>query len=112
MAVGHVLFNDSTPYGAKLRGFISLLDRMQAEGNELLALFNQMKDTGAVGQYLATQFGFGLARGSNIGTAGDITAAQSGVSEIESLMGKLNTTGAATTSVVKDAILQAVAKFG
>lgn len=112
MAVGHVLFNDSTPYGGKLRSFLATLERTFDEGNDLLLLFAQMKDTGAVGQYLATQFGFGLARGSNIGTAGDVPSAQAGVSEIESLMAKLNTTGAATATVVKDAILQAVAKFG
>jgi hypothetical protein len=112
MAVGHVLFNDATPYGAKLRGFLSDLERAFDSGNDLLLLFAQMKDTGAVGQYLATQFGFGLPRGSNIGTAGVIADAEAGVAEIESLMAKLNTTGAATATVVKDAILQAIAKFG
>jgi hypothetical protein len=112
MAVGHILFNDATPYGSKLRNFLATLERAFDEGNDLLLVFAQMKDAGAVGQYLATQFGFGLARGSNIGTAGDVPAAQSGVAEIESLMAKLNTTGAATATVVRDAILQAIAKFG
>jgi hypothetical protein len=112
MAVGHVLFNDSTPYGGKLRSFLNQLEACFDSGNDLLLIFAQMKDAGAVGEYLATQFGFGLARGSNIGTAGDVPTAQAGVAEIESLMAKLNTTGAQTATVVRDAILQAVAKFG
>ena len=112
MAVGHIVFNDQLPHGRKLRNFLSLLDSTFAEGNELLALFAQMKDGGVVGQYLADKFGFGLLPGSNAGTAGDPAVAAGGVAEIESLMGKLNTTGAETATVVRDAILQAVAKFG
>lgn len=114
MAVGHIVFNDQLPHGRKLRNFLNLLDSAFAEGNELLGLFAQMKDAGAVGAYLAEKFGFGLNPGSNPGTAGDVTVATAGVAEIESLMGKLNTTGGAgvTTFNVKDAILQGLAKFG
>ena len=112
MAVGHVLVNDQLPHARKLRNFLNLLDSAFAEGNELLDLFAQMKDGGAVGQYLADKFGFGLLPGSNPGTAGTVAVAQAGVAEIESLMGKLNTTGAQTATVVRDAITQAVAKFG
>src|ERR1051325_1905316 len=112
MAVGHILFNDQLPHGRKLRNFLNLLDSAFAEGNELIQLLAQMKDGGAVGQYIADKFGFGLLPGDNPGTAGDVAAAQSGVGEIESVVGKLNTTGGAgvTTFNVKDAILQAVAK--
>lgn len=112
MAVGHIIFNDQLPHARKLRNFLNLVDSMFSEGNELVSLMAQMKDSGNVGQYIADKFGFGLLPGSTAGTSGDITAAQSAVGEIESLMGKFNTTGGATASVVKDAILQCVAKFG
>jgi hypothetical protein len=114
MSVGHVIFNDQLPHGRKLRNFLNLLDSAFAEGNELLGLFAQMKDAGAVGQYLADKFGFGLLPGANAGTTGDVTVAGSAVAEIESVMGKMNTTGGAgvTTFNVRDAILQAIAKFG
>lgn len=112
MAVNHIIFNDQLPHGRRLRNFLNLVDSMFSEGNELLLLMAQMKDGGNVGQYIADKFGFGLLPGANAGTAGDVTAAQNGVAEFESLMAKFNTTGGATTSVVKDAILQAIAKFG
>ena len=112
MSVQHIIFNDQLPHGRRLRNFLNLLDSVQSEGNEILNIMAQMKDSGSVGQYLADKFGFGLLPGSNAGTAGDIPTAQAGVAEFESVMGKLNTTGASTTSVVKDAINQAIAKFG
>lgn len=114
MAVGHILFNDQLPHGRKLRSFLGLLDRMFEEGNDLILLLAQMKDAGAVDEYIADKFGFGLLSGSNPGTAGVVADAQAGVAEVESLMGKLNTTGGAgvTTFNVRDAILQAIAKFG
>jgi hypothetical protein len=114
MAVPHVLYNDRLPYGQKMRSFLNNLDMVYSDGNELLLLIAQMKDGGAVGQYIADQFGFGLNPGSNPGTAGSIPAAQAGVAEFESLMGKLNITGGAgnTTFNVKDAILQFIAKLG
>lgn len=112
MAVNHIVFNDQLPHGRKLRNFLSLLDSAFSEGNDLLDLLNQMKDGGAVGQYIADKFGFGLLPGSNPGTAGTVATAQAAVAELESLMGKLNTTGGQSATVVKDAILQAIAKFG
>jgi len=112
MAVGHIIFNDQLPHGRRLRNFLNLLDSVQSEGNDLLLLIAQMKDGGVVGQYIADKFGFGLLPGANAGTTGSITTAQAGVGEFESVMGKLNTTGAATTSAVKDAIDQVIAKFG
>jgi len=122
MAVGHIIFNDQLPHGRRLRSFLNLLDQVQSDGNELLLLMAQMKDGGNVGQYLADKFGFGLLPGSNPGTAGDVSMAQAGVGEFESVVGKLNTTGNTVTTGgadysnrtdhVKDAILQVIAKFG
>lgn len=114
MAVNHILMNDVTPDSRQWRSFVSLVNQTIKAGNDLLDEVNQMKDSGAVGQYIADRFQFGVPPGSSATQAGVVATAQAAVAELESLMGKLNTTGGAgvTTFNVLDAIKQFVAKFG
>ncbi len=112
MAVNHIIYNYQLPHSQRLRAFLVNLDSVFAEGNDILAILSQMKDGGNVGQYIADKFGFGLLSGALSSASGDVAIAQAAVAEIESLMAKLNTTGSDTTSNVKDAIKQAIAKFG
>lgn len=112
MAIGHILFNDSTAEGRRLRNFLNNLASVINEGNALLQTMAQMTDGGQPGQYLADRFGFGVTPGGSVSTTGDLKTAQAGYDEFASLMGKLNCTGSDTTANVKDAIQQAVAKFG
>lgn len=112
MAVNHIIYNYQLPHAQRLKAFLNTLDFVLAEGNDILAILAQMKDSGAVGQYIADKYGFGLIPGTAATTAGDVTTAQAAVAELESVMAKLNCTGSDTTDHVLDAIKQVVAKFG
>lgn len=101
MAVNHITYTPSTPHGTLLRNCLRDLERGFDGLNDLLGVMDQMKDAGEITAYLQGKFGFP-----------DVGTAQAAYAELASLAGKLNTTGEATTSYVRDALLQCFRKFG
>jgi hypothetical protein len=98
MAVGHIPYQQNTQHGSLKRQALNDLERGLEGLVDLIAVMDQMKDSGTVGEYLREKFGYA-----------DVDAATAAYNELASLHFKLTTNG--SVSDVNAALLQAFNKF-
>lgn len=98
MAVGHITYQQNTQHGAMLRQSLQQLENGLESLVDLLAVMDQMKDSGEVTEYLREKFGFV-----------SVEAAEAAYNELASLHFKLTTNGSVDN--VNAALLQAFNKF-
>jgi uncharacterized phage infection (PIP) family protein YhgE len=105
MAVNHVSFNDQTHHGRMLRRILNNLEQGFDELNDFIEFFAQARDGNGS---LASHFTY-LTSLLETGSDAETKMLHD---ELQSLAGKLNTTGeGVTVTHVKDAILQVFAKL-
>lgn len=117
MAVSHIQFNHDGRGGRRVVNMLAHLESgFDLLNDELAAMALMLDGDGSSSdhfEYFVREYGFGgwdSTQGTP--TSDQKTLAKSAWDELQSLAAKLNTTGqGVTTSFVKDALLQAFAKF-
>jgi hypothetical protein len=99
MAAPHILYDQNTSYGARLKNALRVFENGYNELIAVRGIMVQMLDGGVATSYLQTRFGFT-----------DVAGAQAGFNELDALLAKLTVDTSVTN--VKSAIAQTIQKLG